>query len=104
MGTCTICASLKANARPESHPALRRRSVSHRFLDVFETYVCLKCGANWERTVLNEDTQAVSYRWTLTAVPIQPTTLTIPNTGCTDLDHALASWIRPTFHEQADAY
>ena len=103
MSTCTICASLKSNARPESHAALRRRGVSHRFLDVFETYVCLDCGANWERTVLNEDTQVVSYRWTITAVPIKSATLTIPNAGGTELDHALASWIRPIFEEQADA-
>ena len=101
MSTCTKCASLQAYVPPESHPALRRRVVKHRFLDLIETYECLDCGTNWERTVLTEGTQTVSYRWQLTAGPIRPVSQSIPNTGCTDLDHALASWIRPTFEEQA---
>ena len=102
MSACTICASL-TRERLESHPALRRRGVSHRFLEVFESYVCSDCGANWERTVLNEDTRAGNYRWTLTAEPNIPAAVSIPDYGCMELDHALASWIKPSFDEQVHA-
>jgi len=102
MGTCTVCASLKAHSGSEPHPALRRRGVSHRFLDVFETYVCLECGANWERAVI-EDTHAISYRWALTAEPMNTGILSIPHAGCTDLDQALASWIRRPIEDQVEA-
>ena len=72
MSTCTKCASLKADARLEAHSALRRRGVSHTFLDVFENYVCLDCGANWERAILVEDKHPNGFRWKLTGVPIEP--------------------------------
>ena len=72
MSTCTKCASLKADAQLEAHPALRRRGVSHTFLDVFENYVCLDCGANWERAILVEDKHPNRFRWKLTGVPTEP--------------------------------
>src|SRR5258708_6071664 len=103
MSTCKKCASLQSDTRPESHPALRRQSVRQRFLDVFETYECLDCGTSWERIVLTEDKHPTRYRWKLAAGLIQPVSTTIPNTDCADLDHALASWIRPTFEEQVHA-
>ena len=100
MSTCTKCASLKADAQLEAHPALRRRGVSHTFLDVFENYVCLNCGANWERAILVEDKHPNRFRWKLTGVPIEPMAQTTLTIDCADLNHALASWIKPTVDEQ----
>ena len=77
--------------------------MSHRFLDVFETYVCLDCGANWERAVFIEDKHSTRYRWKMTGIPIKPVSLMVLNIGCADLDHALASWTRPPFEEQPSA-
>ena len=100
MSTCTKCASLKADARLEAHPALRRRGVSHTFLDVFENYVCLDCGANWERAILVEDKHPNRFRWKLTGMRIEPMAQTTLTIDCADLNHALASWIKPTVDEQ----
>src|SRR5258706_15862237 len=102
MSTCTKCASLKSDTLPESHPALRRQSVRQRFLDVSEIYACLDCGTNWERIALADDKHPITYSWKSTARPIRPAFLTV-STDCMDLDHALASWIRPAFEEQAHA-
>jgi hypothetical protein len=102
MKTCTKCASLQSDTVPESHPALRRQGVRQRFLDVSETYACMDCGTNWERIALADDKDPIRYRWKSTVGPIRPTSLMIP-ADCAELDHALASWIRPTFEDQVYA-
>src|SRR4051812_36557606 len=93
MSTCKTCASLQVGLPPESHSALRRQSVRQRFMDVSENYQCLDCGSNWECIISTADEYAVRYRWKMVASQIKPDSITAP-APCTDLDHAVASWIK----------
>jgi hypothetical protein len=67
MTICTLCESMQPDALPQSHAALQRKAVRQRFLDVFEFYECLMCGAKWERAILTPDKHPVRYRWKLTS-------------------------------------
>ena len=99
--TCTKCASLQSHSAPTAHLALKRQNVRQRFLDVFESYECLDCGAQWERIVFTEDKYPTRYLWKWKTA-IMPTPLMLPAAGA-DLQHALASWIRPACEEQVQA-
>jgi hypothetical protein len=66
---CTYCDCLLDDRSSQSLSTLRRKAVRRRFFDLFETYECPECGANWERAVLTPDKYPVKYRWRLLCGP-----------------------------------
>ena len=95
---CSKCASLQLYAGREVHFMLKRQSVRQRFLDVFESYECLDCRTQWERVIFTEDKHPTTYLWKLKSPAINQQHYALPAAD-TDLDHALASWIKPTCEE-----
>src|SRR3954468_2392463 len=61
---CAHCDSVCPDITPEPLSAMRRKAVRRRFFNLFETYECRTCGANWERVVLTPDKHPVTYGWT----------------------------------------